>query len=518
MQTYKQNEKKNSRDELWRNAIYSLTVYRNTSKILREDRVRDLWNYFIYDFGIKSKTLGYINGNYINEWMQFSESLYQKKTSADLKIVYLCGPEPENDLNIMLKYGIKLENIWAVESDSSSYNQALQSLKDNYIPNLKIFKGQLTNVLKLLKIQFDIIYLDFTKPLFSKETPLDTLHSIFDNNYLTDLGILITNFPTPNEIADKDVLTVSDFFYDFSYQEEDLRGETENPGSFYSTAGEFISQEQFKEQIRQNFDAAYSSFCTFYPMIYAANVSPIYCIINDDVARNQIFENAKLKDYINEKPFINEYAQYETGPYVESNDYYFIQRLAENLPESRIYNKYTTVANGKKYTHKQAITVGIQIKNNPMIDCVNEKAQKFIQIAYQNMKFWEESRTFCDCLFIHNLVELALNNLGQTYHVNLENHSRFSYTAKSTKMNVDIFTFDRCTPFYLSIPSLPMLENTTYTEESELFLRIMIDLIGAKQSSFTPLNNYKGSNAVGWGELPNIKTIDSIPKRLEKNS
>jgi hypothetical protein len=46
----------------------------------------------------------------------------------------------------------------------------------------------------------------------------------------------------------------------------------------------------------------------------------------------------------------------------------------------------------------------------------------------------------------------------------------------------------------------------------------MIDLIGAKQSSFTPLNNYKGSNAVGWGELPNIKTIDSIPKRLEKNS
>ena len=111
----------------------------------------------------------------------------------------------------MLKYGIKLENIWAVESDSSSYNQALQSLKDNYIPNLKIFKGQLTNVLKLLKIQFDIIYLDFTKPLFSKETPLDTLHSIFDNNYLTDLGILITNFPTPNEIADKDVLTVSDF-------------------------------------------------------------------------------------------------------------------------------------------------------------------------------------------------------------------------------------------------------------------------------------------------------------------
>ena len=78
MQTYKQNEK-NSRDELWRDAIYSLTVYRNTSKILREDRVRDLWNYFIYDFGIKSKTLGYINGNYINEWMQFSESLYQKR-------------------------------------------------------------------------------------------------------------------------------------------------------------------------------------------------------------------------------------------------------------------------------------------------------------------------------------------------------------------------------------------------------------------------------------------------------
>lgn len=35
--------------------------------------------------------------------MQFCNSLYREKTAADLRVVYLCGPDPENDLKIMLK-------------------------------------------------------------------------------------------------------------------------------------------------------------------------------------------------------------------------------------------------------------------------------------------------------------------------------------------------------------------------------------------------------------------------------
>lgn len=513
MQTYKQKVKSNSREELWKDAIYSLTIYRNTSRILREDRIRDLWNYFIYKFGITRKKPFSINANYISEWTQFANSLYQNKTASDLRIVYLCGPEPENDLNIMLRYGIKIENIWAVESNNASYNKALQSIKANHFPRLKIFKGQLIKVLNLLKINFDIIYLDFTKSLFSKESPLDTLHGIFDNNYLADLGILITNFPSPNEVTNEDITNVADFFYDSLYIERGLIGDSEKGNQFYSSVGTQISQHDFRNQIAENFPAAYSSFCTFYPAIYATSISPIYTLINDDVARSQIFDEEELKNYVNNMPFVKAFAQFEAGPYVHSNDYYFIQRLAQNLPTSRIYNKYNTKANGKKYTHKEAITAGIQIKNNHEIDCLNLSAQEFFETAYQNMKIWEKHRTFCDGFFIHNLIELTINNLGQTYHVNLENHNRFSYKAKKTTMNIDIFTFDRCLPFYLSIPSLPLLESATDLEESELFLRIMIDLIGGKQSTFTPINSYKGSNTVALGELPSVPFVQSVPKR-----
>lgn len=515
MTTYKQEVKNNSREEIWKNAIYSLTVNRNTSRLLREDKIRDIWNYFLYEFKITKKredALDFNNINYLNEWMQFSNSLYQNKTAADLRIVYLCGPEPENDLEIMLRYGVKIENIWAVESNNLMYTKALQNLKKNSFPKLKIFKGQLNHVLNLLKINFDIIYLDFTKSLLSKEAPLDTLHSIFDNNYLADLGILITNFPTPNEILDDDVTTVADFFYDTIWIEGRLKGDKTN--EFYSHVGTLTSQSEFKEQIRENFDAAYSSFCTFYPMIYATNVSPIYSIMNDDIARTQIFDDQNLSTYIDTKPFIEDISQFETqSPYVTSNDYFFINRLEEHLPNSRIYSKYTTKANGKKYTHKEAITVGIQARNNTELDCFNSKAKEYFGTTYNNMKIWEKHRLYCDVFFIHNLVELTINTLGQTYHPNLEEHHRFSYKAKSTKMNVDIFVFDRCLPFYLSIPSLSLLENATDLEDSELFLRIMLDIIGGKQSTFTPLNTYKGSNAVSKGELSSVKFVESINDR-----
>lgn len=519
MTTYKQEVKNTSREEIWKNAIYSLTVFRNTSRILREDRIREIWNYFLYDFKITKKNLNSLDSidlNYINEWTQFSNSLYQDKTAADLRIVYLCGPEPENDLEIMLRYGVKIENIWAVESNNLMYTKALQNIKHKSFPKLKIFKGKLNHVLNLLKINFDIIYLDFTKSLLSKEAPLDTLHSIFDNNYLADLGILITNFPTPNEIKDEDVTTVADFFYDTMWIERRLNGE--NTNDFYSHVGNLISQDEFKQQIYENFDEAYSSFCTFYPMIYAANVSPIYNVINDDVARTQIFSDQNLSKYINNRPYITELSQLDTSiPYATSNDYFFINRLEQHLPKSRILSKYTTRANGKKFTYKEAITAGIQIRNNVELDCINIDTKKYFEIAYRNMKTWENHRLFCDGFFIHNLVELTINTLGQTYHPNLEKHRRFSYKAKTTKMNVDIFTFDRCLPFYLSIPSLPLLENATDLEDSELFLRIMLDIIGGKQSTFTPLNTYKASNTVGKDELFNIKFVESICERVFKS-
>ena len=288
---------------------------------------------------------------------------------------------------------------------------------------------------------------------------------------------------------------------------------TENKDSFRSLAGEDILMADFKTKITENFSAAYSSFCIFYPAIYATRTSPIYSLINDDVARSQLFNDKELSKYVTGKPYINPLPQYSAGPYAQSNDYYFIHRLNENFPGSRIYNKYNTKDKGNKYTRKEAITVGIQLRNDSKITCLNSNAKDYFKLTYQNMKQWEKNRIFCDGFFIHNLIELTINNLGQTHHINMGNHSRFAYKAKETEMNIDVFTFDRCIPFYMYVPSLPMFEYATNLEESELFLRIMIDVIGGKQSTFTPLNNYRGSNTVSLGELSTVPFVTSISNR-----
>lgn len=70
MPTYKKEVKGNSRDEIWKNAIYSLAVFRTTSRILREDKIREIWNYFLHDFGIiekNNKNFDLFNFDYIDE-------------------------------------------------------------------------------------------------------------------------------------------------------------------------------------------------------------------------------------------------------------------------------------------------------------------------------------------------------------------------------------------------------------------------------------------------------------------
>lgn len=70
MPTYKKEVKGNSRDEIWKNAIYSLAVFRTTSRILREDKIREIWNCFLHDFGIiekNNKNFDLFNFDYIDE-------------------------------------------------------------------------------------------------------------------------------------------------------------------------------------------------------------------------------------------------------------------------------------------------------------------------------------------------------------------------------------------------------------------------------------------------------------------
>lgn len=58
--------------------------------------------------------------------------------------------------------------------------------------------------------------------------------------------------------------------------------------------------ERLKEDIRSNFDAPYSAFCSLYPIFYANIVAPQYRIMNEKAIRKKLLvsDNAILSKYL----------------------------------------------------------------------------------------------------------------------------------------------------------------------------------------------------------------------------
>jgi len=140
-----------------------------------------------------------------------------------LKVVYLSGPEPKNDLEILLRLGVSIENIWAIKADKKYFKTAIDNVRYNY-PTLKVFHGSIDAFFKIHPLSFEILYLDFTAPLFSKEKkPFLTLHNIFDNQVLSEMGILITNYSVPDRTEEGIELLVN-FFVDHKYLEGSVHG------------------------------------------------------------------------------------------------------------------------------------------------------------------------------------------------------------------------------------------------------------------------------------------------------
>jgi hypothetical protein len=199
---YQEDEKIIARNDSLEYAIKTLTTNRQKSTIARKSYVRDIKKHLIsegsdYDKSIASR----LNEKEINNWESFYESIIGKKKPRDLRVAYLSGPNPENDIEILVSKGILPENIWAFESDNKTYTKAIISALDSKFPFVKIYKGKVENYLKILPFKFDIIYLDFCKTIASSKT-ISVVKEVFSQQKLNSPGVLITNFSFPNESSE----------------------------------------------------------------------------------------------------------------------------------------------------------------------------------------------------------------------------------------------------------------------------------------------------------------------------
>jgi hypothetical protein len=205
---YQEEIKNKAREMVIKESINALTTNRNDSTLSRRTYVRELKKYFLKNEDIDDKVFAsFLKEDEINRWENFYDSIVQSREAKNLKIAYLAGPNPENDLREMFKHGILPENVWAFESDNKVYNNAIMAALNSDFPFIKIVNGSIDSFLDFSPQKFDIIYLDFCQPIINKgknNKSLKVITKILDKQSLNSPGILITNVSLPTEIQDKE--------------------------------------------------------------------------------------------------------------------------------------------------------------------------------------------------------------------------------------------------------------------------------------------------------------------------
>lgn len=466
MTTYKQPKKEKARLKIWKKAIKGLTIDRDKSAILKENTIREMRRYIL-------KTSKHTAGRFeedksvINGFSEFLNQVNSSKKASELKVIYFCGPEPENDLDVMLDYGIKIENVWALEQDKKLYGEAVNKAKIKY-PSLKVYSQKFKEFCENFpKYKFDIIYLDFTQTLFSTDNA-STIHYVFDYGMLSDIGILVTNNAVPScedksKNKDEYLNILSSFFAKQYLPEFGMLSNLDFP----------TDKKTLIPYIEENFDMVYSAFCTAYPIFYSNIVAPSFRIFKSDSISKQIVNGDCQIENIDYDKFGNFFAQNLTNSWKRKGAMYELKDPNTKRTRADSVKVFYDLMKNWDSLNNEITTEIFKNNINNTYDLIN----KFDYL-------------FCDYTFINILIQFSLYQVGYPMHINYLQHERFSYKAKETPMYVDIFTFDACRAIYDWLPLFELFENNIQINEKHIIFRCCIDLISGKQCLCAPIGNY----------------------------
>ncbi len=535
--------KKKSRIEIWTKAIKKLTIERDANRILKPNYIRRLWDY-AFDECIPKENP---DERYIESWTKFSNNLYEKKQPQQLKIAYFCGPEPENDLEIMIELGVQIENVWAIESDKNMYSAALVSAQAKY-PTLKIFSGQISELMKITSFKFDIIYLDFTAPLFSKEAkPLLTINSVFESNSLSDLGVLVVNSALP-EKTEENIEFLSSYFRSHAFLESSIYSGKAKDACFiegadcqgYRSKNQIDDSEDntdtriFENLIESNFESTYSAFSTHYPTIVASYIQPMLRVGNNAALKRMFLKTDDSQIQSNIKKMVAE-PDYSLNGDIESDEtldllsggevfknheefpiWNFLLRLKESKNKLGAYWYQQFTASRGSISYLDSIQLYDLLRNARYSykDSLSESLSKSIEEIISALPD-SHGGVFCDVPLPHLWIELALNHLGNAHHVNTDSHWRAKYKAKRREMFLDLFVFDNCRALYDWLPMLNLYGKDMATIERQIIVRACMDAI-TKQNHYSSFFSYYGANLIGVG-TKRWSDLGELEKRHDLN-
>lgn len=448
--------------------------------------------------------------NLTNSWIDKIKTHQVLKKPEEIKVLYLSGPEPTNDLNVFLNNGILPHNIWAVESESKEFKEAIHDLQQSgqYI---KLHKGSLKEVFRLVNQTFDIVYFDACTPILSKDkNPLDILKELFLNKRLNELSVLITNFSQPSE-QNNDWDKVMAAWFAGRY--EDCPSETFE-SRFADVEERYANPDKYAEFVGSTLNEHYSMFIPALIASLGAEIVPSAQLLSMGSVQSRYFwDKSKLGKLISEindidisaindeHDLLSEVPHHmlTPGAYPLMTWIYLTTKLLPN--NHPILNFYNDLNGSIKISYAIIITEllkrieesysGFKTKSRDV--CGETLRDLLLKFDW----FDRNLRLTCDTPMKNLLVELIMGLYGFPYIANSDSHLSLTYKAKETQMYTDVFVFDQARYMYDLIPSIEFIYEFLDDLNNQIFLRCCIDGIKRKHIHFN-------KNLFLWGFIESI--------------
>lgn len=500
---YDQEEKNIAREKLIINAIQSLTTERRESTLVGNQHMNAMLDNFLSLIAMylakqgKSFNIDRYKKKLFKEWSVLYEAKNNEKQPHQLKVLYLAGPQPTNDLNVLLENGIKPYNIWAVEAETDKFKKAVTDLKKkkNYI---RLHKGSLKSFFESYPENFDIVYFDACTSLFSKSyNPLVVLQELFINRRLNSLSALITNFSEPESALYEEWGKTLACWY--AARLDDCPFSTLE-SEFADVNNRVNEIDLYSEFIANRIPEYYSDFIRRFIPSFASEIVPFLKITTFQSISSKLFKENKNKNLLSE----NDDIEGNSFEEILSQIPHYMLAIGEYplLNWARLSNEKLSNKNPlKEYFKNQkgvfnSIVTCTQLKSfeegySGFNTLIKEICSERLIGVLDNIDFFDRNIPLTTDVPMKNLItELIIGQYSFPYIANLNSQLSLKYkaTGKETWMYSDVFILDQCRYLYDLLPTLELLEDYFKNNiEEQIIIRCCID--GILRNHFH-LNNH----------------------------
>ena len=497
--TYRQPAKNEVRYRALSHAIKTLTSHRGSAACVRGSYVADLKRYFISDDPDDpcAKEASRITPQGLSEWRRLWETCLGSKRAEDLVVCYLAGPEPTNDLEVLISLGILPSNIWAFEANQNCYASAVDDLGDSPWDAPRLVKMKAESFFASAPVTFDIVYLDSCSSLISKSNALRLVSDLFRYQRLRSPGVLITNFCEPDFSDEPTKQSYIDLIAQKSLAVSFASGVIS--GGF---DGDLLFQEleAFRENAVNDLDDGYSSLITNIVSSMATTVVPAMRAANTGI--RDLYKEVN-RSRVRTADLSSNCRKGSTFKFLSASEW---------LPDDR-----EDVAAGLRHTLIGELggSAPSSVKPLESLEYVYFiRANNVLPngVSADGLTPLLEGFKFLDNLKENLAVDLAFAQLARPMFPALNSTKRFAYRAKSKKMYTDVIPFDECRYIFDWIPFSPHMEKAFSDISRQYIFRFALD--GLVKQRLAHSTDYFFSGSVISDSIPGFSRMQ-LPEREE---